>query len=287
MGVDQLLACPAGCAFVLLVDEANEPLDRSLTVPNVFRLACGAVAALGLWTSDHLGVVAEILEAGRHRRDLAERILEHPLAQWWFEPLDRAHQMRVGSNDDVHFHPIETPVRSSRGWELYAQKPESWVMTSTTHADSSSVQTCMQSHMGDWQVALPLRRDGVVVSETSRVFEIEGHQAWHRLCVEHPAVHASGNRIGPYDFGALVPDWASVAERYDGVHLCFGGLLTSHLVRSESNEGWTMLFWNAEMSLWLREVFEQRTRLPDADQSEETPWIRSLRPRGTPLRRKR
>jgi hypothetical protein len=64
----------------------------------------------------------------------------------------------------------------------------------------------------------------------------------------------------PGTYGENVPDWEAVSHDWDGVHLTFGGFLTSSLVRTEGSQGWSRLWsWESERTLWLRPSFERWT----------------------------
>jgi len=168
--VDALLASPAGCAFVLLVDESDRALEDVLSPPNVFFYSCAALAEVEVWKPNHLATVNHVLQRARTRRDLAIRILDHPLAQWWFEPLDRAHQMRVGPHGDRCWDDVETPTQPPNNSERYAQRPMAWRVTSTLRRDASSAQMCMQMGVGDWWYKAPYRREEITIGEAARVF---------------------------------------------------------------------------------------------------------------------
>ena len=96
------------------------------------------------------------------------------------------------------------------------------------------------------------------------VYEINGPEDWHRLCVAYPA----------HDFedGRLVPDWGAAAADWDGVHLSLGGLLSCEQNRRESAEGWSMHeSWHAETTFWLRHLDAECERMPDYHGGEERP----------------
>ena len=99
----------------------------------------------------------------------------------------------------------------------------------------------------------------------------------HELCARYPS---RGNGRGRYlrlfpvkriapnadmdERSFLTVDWEAAAKDWDGVHLTFGGLLTSDSVRVASSAGWSMLmFWDLEQTLWLRWAFNAVERMPD------------------------
>lgn len=65
----------------------------------------------------------------------------------------------------------------------------------------------------------------------------------------------------------LVPDWRSVAARYDGVHLSWAGFITTEGCVSDLPGGDVamMRYWFSERTLWLADVFgEPRPAPPPA-----------------------
>ena len=168
---------------------------------------------------------------------------------------------------------LETPLpsRPPTERERYAQMPEWDVFTSTdvtgTGISSSLVGSSQQA--GDLgPLTFPLARRRASVSADARVFEVDGPQAWRRLCVSYPA---SGNhRIEPVGHDVpdrdrqIVPDFVAAAKDWDAVHLSLGGLLTAEQIRLDGPEGWTWLsMGDAEHTVWLRWAFDDLETLPD------------------------
>jgi hypothetical protein len=54
-----------------------------------------------------------------------------------------------------------------------------------------------------------------------------------------------------------VPDWRSVAEEWDAVHLSWAGFLTGEARVADLSEGGVAMirFWLGERVLWLRDCF--------------------------------
>ena len=96
---------------------------------------------------------------------------------------------------------------------------------------------------------------------------MHGPNDWSRLCRAYQAEERGG-----LHGGSLVPDFSLVAEDWDGVHLSFGGLLTSTHVPIHGPGGRTMLdSWEAEQTVWLRAMFDGETRLPDLVRPVDVP----------------
>ena len=70
--------------------------------------------------------------------------------------------------------------------------------------------------------------------------------------------------------GHLVPNWSSVATEYSGVHLSWGGWITSegfiHIDEHDFATG--VRYWFSDRTFWLRDVFGEPLRLepPEIEQ---------------------
>ena len=137
---------------------------------------------------------------------------------------------------------------------------------------------------GAWELDFdPLTRWHLPVVGSPRVLELHRPQDWVDLVERHPKgagehgswslpgqshrrgyvdaralEEASRGRAGRAEVGVhLVPDWASVAEEWDAVHLSWAGLLTSEAYVSDLPDGGVAMlrFWLGERVLWLRDCF--------------------------------
>ena len=124
--------------------------------------------------------------------------------------------------------------------------------------------------VGDWDRPEHYQRSHAVVDPGASVFEVASPADWHALCTTMPRE----NRPSPAGTGLLVPDWRRVANEYDGVHLTFGGLLTTPYVRTHSAAGTTRLWsWDAEFTIWVTDVVRPGPLLPPVN----TQSIRGVR----------
>ena len=104
---------------------------------------------------------------------------------------------------------------------------------------------------------LPVRAD-------ARVFEIHRADDWARLVAHYPAMKTPGT---------LVPDWAAVAEHYDGVHLSWAGYLTSEGYANNIDGNVVMLrFWFSERTHWLHDAFDEPTPLAGPHPRDSRLW---------------
>ena len=125
---------------------------------------------------------------------------------------------------------------------------------------------------GDYDPNECLSLTPVEIDPSSAVYEIHRPEDWHQLCVSHPALR---EEMAPLAGTELVPDWSSVATRYDGVHLSLGGFLCTTWRRLRSPAGVTTLWtWEHEGSLWLRDVLNPRTAEVFHPDAHEGPDIR-------------
>lgn len=96
------------------------------------------------------------------------------------------------------------------------------------------------------------------------MLEIDGPESWHAFAARYPA---------RYDDGHLVPDWGSVAQEWDGVHLTLGGMLTSEQVTLHSDAGASWHWaWDAEQTAWLRWCFDEAEPLPPLAEPPAAPF---------------
>ena len=97
----------------------------------------------------------------------------------------------------------------------------------------------MTRRRGTTIAPFPLECWELGIQQGVKVYEVHGAESWHELCVRYPAEYKED--------GLLVPDWGAAAEDWDGVHMSFGGLISSEQARYESPEGWSMHnWWHAE-----------------------------------------
>jgi len=143
----------------------------------------------------------------------------------------------------------------------------------------------------------PISRWSLSVRPGSRVFEINRPDDWLRLVTGHPRQAAShlehwelpgrnqdraslsalmgtgGQRAARTAIRShLVPDWRSVAEHYDAVHLTWAGLITAEGCISDLGDGDVAMlrYWFSERTLWLRDVFAEPEPVPPPFLPDET-----------------
>lgn len=259
-----LCASPAGCAFLLVVEE-NELTPEIAAEPRLaVDIAAIALSQIDIWASDHEAVVASALEHGPRLKRLARSILMQSRAAWWFAPIDRNAQWSILRPGEVMSPEVlVTPPSPPTSWELYAQKPLQAVYSSTVVGDTCSVLAAIEHGAGDFLLDPPIGRVQIRPALSARIFEVNSPQDWHRFASHYPATDQHGQ---------LVPDWGLVAAEWDAIHLTLGGLLTAEQVRVESSAGWTELQkWHAEQTAWMHWVFAATERLPDLTEPPASP----------------
>ena len=294
--VDAILGAPLGCMFLLGVEVSGLTPEAAATPQNCLRLTATAVNSISPWSAGHAQAVAEALERGGRLGDLARSILEHPGSSWWFQPPDLEHQCWIytpaGLNYNTWLSPAGEPPDTAHWrrpasppghWEKYAQKPLGNQVTSTLFGNISSKLMAYDEGAGDYDCIFPLECWQLGIQQDVSVYEVHGPESWHELCVRYPAECEQD--------GLLVPDWGAAAEDWDGVHVSFGGLLSSEQARYESPEGWSMHnWWHSEMTYWLRSLTATARRLPNYERVEGpeylyVPWLEAGKIGSVPLTR--
>lgn len=268
-----LTAAPLGCAFLLEVERSRRGAEAVADPVVSFHLLGRAINDVTVWRVDHPSAVARFLAEGPRLRPLALAVLDQPATAGWFGPLDRRRQLlaatpaarpRMGlvtspTEASVLVQPV-VPNRPPTEWERYAQFPHWGVYTSTEADGVSSFLVGASASAGDLgPLKPPVARYLLAVSAAARVFEVDGPDAWHRLCVSYPAPEEGGLRGG-----LTVPDFGAAARDWNAVHLTLGGLMAADQVRVGGPAGRTELQgWDAEQTVWLRPAFDGAIRLPD------------------------
>lgn len=270
--VEEILASPFGCAFFANAGEFGY-LPGDLANPAVsMPLAAQAVGYVEKWNADHEADVERALGLAPILRPLVEATLAYDGTAWWYEPIAPERQVWIAHEgeppDTIQWNRPESPP--SR-WERYAQKPLGLQYTTTLYGGSAtrdgyaSLLIAYENRAGDlWPQSWPLQCWRMRMPADVKVYELNGPDDWHRLCVEYPA----------HDFedGRLVPDWGAASADWDGVHLSLGGLLGCEQSRRESAAGWSMHeFWHAESTHWLRALGVDCERMADYHGGEERP----------------
>ncbi|MEM9514989.1 MAG: hypothetical protein AAGA42_09025 [Actinomycetota bacterium] len=152
--------------------------------------------------------------------------------------------------------------------------------------------------LGSWELEIgPIARCTLPVPSGARVAEIHRPEDWAQLVMEHPRVggpypewelpginqrrarltsllSVPGQRAARVTMrNQLVPDWRSVADAYDGVHLSWAGFLTSEGCVTELPDGDVTIlrYWGSDRTLWLNDVFGDPVVLPPPNAESAAP----------------
>lgn len=218
---------------------------------------------------------------------VAEAVLQCPAALWWDDPVDVRDQHRATEQRDD----AQPPGNPDSGAEL-AEWRRATVQDEKRAAKERPADPA--ANWGGWWWSAPALTDliasastipgsrtplGLILVEDSpgarrmhvqpveidpaaQVYEVSGPDDWALLVAAHPLKVTSSRRhdwwratgwSGPW----VIPDWAAVAEHWDGVHVTVNGYLsTAGLpVTVASGEDRTMLAgWNPGTTWWLTDL---------------------------------
>ncbi|WRS30973.1 hypothetical protein U6G28_04625 [Actinomycetaceae bacterium MB13-C1-2] len=222
----------------------------------------------------------------RELRRIAEHLLASPYSAWWFTPADPESQQVVVWEDDQKHQPLPLEVsladpsealRSSRK-KLIEQEEEAkfeqpadpvkcysaeWWSRPSSKLSSTTRTLFDGSPVGLWAV-----EDGfnwksaysyaVEVPDGLRVYEIDSARAWVKLCWQFPMDCSARKRHDWYMTTGrtgrwAMPDWARVAERYDGVHLQVGAYLEAAgtAIPVDEETATVIAGWDPDTTYWF------------------------------------
>jgi len=232
-------------------------------------------------------------------RPLAEAVASAPAASWWWEPADLRHQRWVGCDHHrtlTRGGDVERAVevaeedavaeeqamardralaarRRGRGNVEVAVSGTWWsgplggtVWTSRGNiGDLPAVGlACAEDPLGEEEFEVW----AVGIDPAARVYEVHEPGDWGWLAATHPRdVTASRwhdwSRWTGREGRWILPDWRSVAAQWDGVHVSVAGYLsTAGMAVDSGNAAATLLAgWDADQTLWLRDVFTDTRQL--------------------------
>jgi hypothetical protein len=298
MDADDVTACPAGVALLEAL-EAEQRTDvawfHPLTSADVSAIerAAATTAALtwgelverlvgaaerigGPWRSDALSRLALAFGLAPARRPIAEAVADHFTAapreidldaqEWWLSDSSNGVPRRAFGRSHHVYCCGEFTWNGI--WTVTSPPPE-------VHDDLIDVWELFPGPISRWRV--PIRADACV-------FEVNRPADWARLVTEFPMrasrPHGGWELPGPnqprnearelelISEGSAVrtsaevfmPDWAAVADAFDGVHLSWIGKLTCEgrvidLPELGEQAASIVRYWSSERTLWLNDVF--------------------------------
>ena len=303
--VDAVLASPLGVSWLAVLEAGplegggwastapiSDPAAVASAVDRVGDLSFGtlmdaavyaAVMESGPWISEAPAWVAAAYRQAARRAPIAEAVADRFVVEL-NAPLER-----TGQQWWTDGHPgLEALVPLFRNYGHVYGAGEFTSAGLWTATDP--LAEVLEQMVGAWEIETgPVTRWWMPVRPEARVFEIHGPVDWATLVTryphlaaphpgwERPGVNQHRHVIAPLLTLAdqrsvrtsvgrhLVPDWQSVADDYDGVHLSWRGFLTTEGCVVDLGDGdVTMLrYWFSERTLWLNDVFAEPRPAPD------------------------
>jgi hypothetical protein len=278
--VADLLRSPLGCAMLHIMAEEGITPTQVVRPVSAMGIVADAYRELIPWNGDHDLVEAFVLQKGPEYRDLARALVTEPGIEWWWSPLDRENQLWVQDEGGRAF-PSDSawriPQRLPTERERYTQYPEGWVETSTFVNGLTSFLVMVQVGASDIDPRYVAERRLVRVSPEARIYEVVSAEDWHALVVRHGVRNepedtphpdmSAGRPWGPNDL--LIPDWSSIAEEWDGIHITLWADLTATQVKITSDAGSTETFlWEGEQTIWTQWAFDEMVEMEPLDLSD-------------------
>lgn len=247
------IAGPAGCAFLLIVEEAGIAPAVAARPEVAVHVAAVALAAIDRWRSDHPWAPTTALSQGPRLAGLARAILAQPEPAVWSAPLDRAAQVWISSGTFAPPRPglPSTPTVPLAAWQAAAAwRDGPRLLTSTAVGDTTSILAGIEHGADDLHVdGWPIDSYHLSVPDDARVLEIDGPETWRELCLRYPGEVTAERQLDP--------DWAAVRRDWNGVHVGLWAILIGEQVRLETPGGWTEIDpIEAEHAVWLRWGFD-------------------------------
>ena len=246
-----------------------------------------AVDSARYWQApDGTEVLASRAELGIEIRRFAEIIEGAETTRWWAEPIDVPQfEVRLGGWSDGVVVPSAAESLESWHEELVREERRAALDRPTDPTANyggtwwsyppHQVRITCSAHNGV-PTGLYLVEDGYGetiatahrVSGAGRVLEIDSGVVWAGLCCEHPLEVTASKRhdwyrtTGLADTRWIMPDWASVAQEYDAVHLQVGAYLAASGTAIEVEPGVHSVIagWAPGDTFWLTDVVEVEPR---------------------------
>ena len=264
--VANMLNGPISSIFLIGAHDTGLTTEELAKPYRSFHLATQSASFIERPNPDRLIMINRAKRVAANLEEYAKRLLNCDATSWWFDPIDLDNQIWVS-----HSKTIPTPDT----WGLFdderggGQTPARAYGTSTYREQTTSEMTDLD-YMWGVTPRYPLSCWRLKIDSQAKVYEIDGPESWHSLCARYPASWCIEDRE---DRHILVPDWRAVSQDWDGVHLSFGGWITTEQIRYRSSAGESMMeFWNSEKTVWLSSVMVDAEEMPahyrDRDQIE-------------------
>lgn len=262
--------------------EQIDPASVSaLSEVTVTECLADAVSNARYWQEpDETDVVLAYDEVLSALTPIAQSLLAATATDWWRDGIDLPRQHYVQWLDEPATSPPRPAGDSLARWRATAAREEQEAAKLPRDADFSGTwwstpsgfDLVHTSRSRRWLGAMQLllteddlgwRQARVWPIEPmadARVFAITGPQTWATLVETYP-LRVTRSRLHDWrrttatDTEWFIPDWAAVADDYDGVHLSVYGYLTAPGTAIGLREGATVLAgWSPDTTFWLSDV---------------------------------
>lgn len=327
-GTAQPIPNPSAEEVAALLDGVALPV---LTEAMALEALAMTVSVARYWQEpDGADVLAAAPALRRSLHRFAHQLTDSPLTKWWRTPMDAATQWSVDFVEDSHRTVMpahEAALNNGAAntltqWRLEIQAEEEravrdgrtdpaanwsgtwWSRPPSTLPHSTRMMGAERGELGP--VGLWLVEDGFGEDEAvlealrppvnARIFQITSPEDWARLCRERPLEVTASKRQDWYRTTGrngkwLMPDWSSLKEKYDAVHLTTGGYLTAAGREITVDETYSSVLagWDPDATYWLcdvtSDVDSRQTWLQDPDGLSWAPQGDRLRCRTVPERK--
>ncbi len=251
------------------VEQAAE-LAATMPLGRLLQIALLGTDSISPWYDDdrpvpvfaHARQRLSIAEAIASRADISQLFLPGAATQWFWNDrgwLDRPIGEWLTINGSSNYFPTSGTVA-----------------TCSPFPDESAWPSFDAPVEDEWDMCFgPLSRWAVRVDKSARVYEINELDDWVRLVEQFPRISAVDGgvvedlaSVGWTDLRkwqrCLLPDWAALAEVYDGVHLSWAGFIkvNGQPISLGEKDMTLMRRWGAERTAWLTPVLIEPDPLP-------------------------
>jgi len=239
---------------------------------------------------------------------IADLVAAHPFAAWWDSALDRANQWYAQFPEATQYNAgIRGLIESRQGdikqneqlSEMYPDGfpenfsnkwwsgPANWTIPRTTRFIQNYGPAGLywvEDGMG-WDAATVSQ---IPIPAAAKVYEIDSADAWVKLCHLYPfdSTLSSGSDWRQCTRTKIKhwtsPDWAAVAQDYDGVHLTMATYLASagRPIPVSEDTATIIAGWDPDATYWLTglpELFSYPESLWELNRKTQTPYWRKTR----------
>ncbi|GAA1842919.1 hypothetical protein ACFQZV_11550 [Microbacterium koreense] len=264
---------PADAARVLA--EVSMPVLDEIAVR---RALADSVSLARYWQEPDGG---DVLAATPEMRPVLSRVADAvaatPWVSWWGSPVALDDQWVV-QWEDAAFDPgdpralltewrrealeEETRAERERPRDPTALLGGTWWSTPSYHLVHTTRSLAGGGASELWHVEDSLGWETATITPitapSDRVYEIDGVDAWIDLCRRHPLPVTASRRHEWYrvtgrDGEWVQPDWAAVAQEFDGVHLTVAGYLTAatRLIDVGDDRASVLAGWAPDSTYWF------------------------------------